>query len=214
MRQNNKNNRSRGRGGRKGPNPLTRSYESNGPDVKVRGTAQHVAEKYLTLARDALSAGDGVSAEAFFQHAEHYNRIIMAAQAQQNQMRDDDRRQGFTTDPSHDHNPRDNGDQGENAYDDDGMASYDQDEDPQPSIDDIAPVSRSEAGREHNQDSGSRDSGPRDEEAASKPARRRPQQRPRRAVTAEKAAAIGRESAPQKKSDSIADNPPAFLVTD
>ena len=77
----NQNRRSRGRS-RKGPNPLSRSYESNGPDVKVRGTAAHVAEKYMSLARDALSAGDTVSAESYFQHAEHYNRIVMAAQAQ------------------------------------------------------------------------------------------------------------------------------------
>jgi hypothetical protein len=77
----NQNRRSRGRS-RKGPNPLTRSYESNGPDVKVRGTAVHVADKYMTLARDALSAGDTVSAENYLQHAEHYNRIVMAAQAQ------------------------------------------------------------------------------------------------------------------------------------
>jgi hypothetical protein len=77
----NQNRRSRGRS-RKGPNPLTRSYESNGPDVKVRGTAAHVAEKYMTLARDAQSSGDTVSAENYLQHAEHYNRIVMAAQAQ------------------------------------------------------------------------------------------------------------------------------------
>ena len=77
----NQNRRSRGRS-RKGPNPLARSYESNGPDVKVRGTAAHVAEKYMTLARDAQSAGDTVSAENYLQHAEHYNRIVMAAQAQ------------------------------------------------------------------------------------------------------------------------------------
>ena len=77
----NQNRRSRGRG-RKGPNPLSRSYESNGPDVKIRGTAAHVAEKYSSLARDALSAGDTVAAEAYFQHAEHYNRIVAAAQAQ------------------------------------------------------------------------------------------------------------------------------------
>jgi hypothetical protein len=87
------NRRSRGRS-RKAPNPLTRSYESNGPDVKVRGTAPHVAEKYMTLARDALSAGDTVSAESYLQHAEHYNRIVAAAQqaqfqqAQQAQQRD------------------------------------------------------------------------------------------------------------------------------
>lgn len=73
----------RGRsGGRKGPNPLTRTYESNGPDVKIRGSAQQVADKYTTLARDAQSAGDRVMAENYLQHAEHYNRIIAAAQAQ------------------------------------------------------------------------------------------------------------------------------------
>ena len=77
----NQNCRSRGRNNRKGPNPLTRSFESNGPDVKVRGTAAHVADKYMTLARDAQSSGDPVSAENYLQHAEHYNRIVMAAQA-------------------------------------------------------------------------------------------------------------------------------------
>jgi len=82
----------RGRGNnRKGPNPLTRSYESNGPDVKIRGTAQQIAEKYATLARDAQSSGDRVMAENYLQHAEHYNRLIAAAMAQvqpQNTMRD------------------------------------------------------------------------------------------------------------------------------
>ena len=79
--QNNNNKRMRGRN-RKGPNPLTRSYESNGPDVKVRGTALHVAEKYMQLARDAQSSGDRVQAESYLQHAEHYYRIVSAAQAQ------------------------------------------------------------------------------------------------------------------------------------
>lgn len=70
----------RGRSRGKGPNPLTRSYESNGPDVKVRGTAQHIAEKYLQLARDAQLSSDPVAAENYFQHAEHYMRIIATAQ--------------------------------------------------------------------------------------------------------------------------------------
>ena len=81
MRQGQQNRRSRGRG-RKNQNPLSRNYESNGPDVKIRGTASHVADKYSALARDALSSGDPITAENYFQHAEHYNRIIMAAQAQ------------------------------------------------------------------------------------------------------------------------------------
>src|SRR5260370_1887840 len=68
---------------RRGPNPLTRSYESNGPDVKIRGNAHHVAEKYLQLARDAHTGGDPVAAENYLQHAEHYFRLIAAAQAAQ-----------------------------------------------------------------------------------------------------------------------------------
>ena len=81
-RQGQQNRRGRGRGGRKPQNPLARSYESNGPDVKIRGTAAHIAEKYMSLARDHLASGDLVAAESYLQHAEHYNRIIMAAQTQ------------------------------------------------------------------------------------------------------------------------------------
>jgi hypothetical protein len=77
-----RNNNNSNNNNRKGPNPLTRNYESNGPDVKIRGSAQQIAEKYTTLARDAMSAGDRVMAENYLQHAEHYNRIIAAAQAQ------------------------------------------------------------------------------------------------------------------------------------
>lgn len=85
MRQGQQNRRGRGRG-RKVQNNLSRNLESNGPDVKIRGTAAHIAEKYATLARDALSSGDTVAGENYLQHAEHYNRIIMAnQQAQQAQ---------------------------------------------------------------------------------------------------------------------------------
>lgn len=81
----NQNKRIRGRtpSNRKGPNPLSRTYESNGPDVKIRGTAHHIGEKYLQLARDAQSSGDPVTAESLLQHAEHYFRLIAAAQAAQ-----------------------------------------------------------------------------------------------------------------------------------
>src|SRR5215831_19584551 len=79
--RNQQNKRMRGRN-RKSHNPLTRVYESNGPDVKIRGTASHIAEKYLQLARDAQSSGDPVSAENYLQHAEHYFRMIAAAQEQ------------------------------------------------------------------------------------------------------------------------------------
>ncbi len=82
---NNNKNRMRGRNrnsSSKPSNTLNRNYESNGPDVKIRGNAAHIAEKYITLARDALSSGDRVVAENYLQHAEHYNRIVLAANAQ------------------------------------------------------------------------------------------------------------------------------------
>ncbi len=83
MRPNHQNKRMRGRNRNgKGPNPLSRTYESNGPDVKVRGTAQHIAEKYMQLGRDASATGDHIAAENYFQHAEHYLRLIAAAQEQ------------------------------------------------------------------------------------------------------------------------------------
>ena len=86
MRPGQQNKRMRGRNNnRKGPNPLTRSYESSGPDVKIRGTAHHIGEKYLQLARDAQSSGDPVMAESYLQHAEHYFRLIAAAQQAQQQ---------------------------------------------------------------------------------------------------------------------------------
>jgi hypothetical protein len=53
--------------------------------VKIRGTPAHIAEKYITLARDAQTSGDPVLAENYLQHAEHYSRIIMAYREQLNQ---------------------------------------------------------------------------------------------------------------------------------
>jgi Domain of unknown function (DUF4167) len=75
-------NRNNNNNNRRGQNPMTRVYESNGPDIKIRGTASHIAEKYLQLARDARSSGDPVAAENYYQHAEHYFRLIAAAQDQ------------------------------------------------------------------------------------------------------------------------------------
>lgn len=74
--------RSRGRGRRPQNNNPNRTFDSSGPEIKIRGSAAHVYEKYLQLARDANSAGDRVMAENYLQHAEHYYRV-MAAQQQQ-----------------------------------------------------------------------------------------------------------------------------------
>lgn len=89
--------RGRGRSGRKPSNNLNRTLESNGPDVKVRGTAHQICEKYQALARDAHASGDRIAYENYLQHAEHYHRIIAATQqvAQENaaQTRDNDNRE-------------------------------------------------------------------------------------------------------------------------
>ncbi len=61
-------------------NNPNRSFDSNGPDVKVRGSAAHIYEKYQQLARDATSSGDRILAENYLQHAEHYYRIVKAMQ--------------------------------------------------------------------------------------------------------------------------------------
>ena len=108
-RSNNSNNNNNNNNNRKGPNPLTRNYESNGPDVKIRGSAQQIAEKYSTLARDAMSAGDRVVAENYLQHAEHYNRIIAAPQASMPIQQVRDNRDEFDDDLDDDRDEMDNG---------------------------------------------------------------------------------------------------------
>ena len=81
--RNGQNKRMRGRNNhRKSHNPMTRVFESNGPDVKIRGNPSHIAEKYIQLARDAQASGDPIAAENYYQHAEHYFRVIAAAQDQ------------------------------------------------------------------------------------------------------------------------------------
>ena len=78
MRQGPNGRRPRGRPNRKqhgGPS-RPNSFDSSGPEGRIRGNAHQVYEKYVALARDAISAGDRVSAETYYQHAEHYFRIV------------------------------------------------------------------------------------------------------------------------------------------
>lgn len=81
MKHNNSNRRSRGRGGnsrRGGGNNRAKVFDSNGPDVRIRGTAHQISEKYEVLAKDARACGDYVLAESYLQHAEHYQRVIIS----------------------------------------------------------------------------------------------------------------------------------------
>ena len=95
------NKRSRGRNNNpNGPNPphnggrprvphRSQTFDSNGPGTKIRGNAYQVFERYVALAREAVSSGDRIASENFYQHAEHYFRVMSAQgegfQAQQRQ---------------------------------------------------------------------------------------------------------------------------------
>ena len=80
MRPNNqRRQRGRNNGGGKQKFPSrNQSYDSNGPDVRVRGTAHQIYEKYMALAREATTSGDRILAESYYQYAEHYFRVIAA----------------------------------------------------------------------------------------------------------------------------------------
>jgi hypothetical protein len=113
------NNLNRGGGGGGGPRPPHRSqtFDSNGPNVKIRGNAYQVFERYLALAREAQSAGDRIAAENFFQHAEHYFRVMnVQGEGVQNQPR-----------PQHQQTPSDpEMANGEGGQPEDDQQAYDQ----------------------------------------------------------------------------------------
>ena len=75
---NNRRMRGRGNGGRRSGPSSSQHFDSNGPDLKVRGNASQIVDKYQTLAREATTSGDPVMAENYYQHAEHYLRILSA----------------------------------------------------------------------------------------------------------------------------------------
>ena len=88
------NRRSRSRNNNRGKNNGGRAqvFDSNGPEVRIRGTAHQICEKYAALAKDAKSSGDAVLAESYLQHAEHYQRMIVAWD-EQNQANNRDNRE-------------------------------------------------------------------------------------------------------------------------
>jgi hypothetical protein len=104
------NNNNNNNNHRKNQNPMSRVFESNGPDVKIRGTPSHIAEKYVQMARDAHTSGDPVSAENYYQHAEHYFRLIAAAQEQFRQ--------------NNPHLPRPDNDTRDESFDDEGDEDF------------------------------------------------------------------------------------------
>jgi Domain of unknown function (DUF4167) len=83
-RQRGRNNGHRG-GGKPHLPQRVQTFDSAGPDVRIRGNAYQVLEKYLALARDATAVGDRIAAENFYQHAEHYYRLISETGGHQHQ---------------------------------------------------------------------------------------------------------------------------------
>ncbi|HEX7005566.1 MAG TPA: DUF4167 domain-containing protein [Alphaproteobacteria bacterium] len=80
MRQGSNPKRGRGRNNGRKPSPVRSNiHDSNGPNVRVRGNAYQVMEKYLAMARDAAASGDRIAAENYYQHAEHYFRTLNAS---------------------------------------------------------------------------------------------------------------------------------------
>ena len=98
MRQNQNNKRSRGRGrrgnhlGQQNYNRNT-TFDSNGPEGRLRGNAQQLFEKYTALAHDAQTSGERISAEAFSQFADHYYRVHQSILAAAEQRRQNDKQQ-------------------------------------------------------------------------------------------------------------------------
>ncbi len=119
-----------GGGGGGDRQPLNRNhvFDSSGPDMRLRGTSQQLFEKYLQLGRDATSGGDRVMAESYFQHAEHYFRILnamnqAAAQHQQAQQPQQRRFQGDSDGESQGEAIEMNGQTGSEMAESDEMAS-------------------------------------------------------------------------------------------
>lgn len=146
MRQGSGSRRSRGRANGKrsfnqgggGPN---RSFESNGPGVKLRGTAAQVFDKYLALARDATSSGDRIAAENFFQHAEHYYRLHSAFTAERRPQQTEHQR--FD---GHEHRPGDGEDGRDETDTNDPAAAA-----PQPQAAETAPPAADDEGEQGEQ---------------------------------------------------------------
>lgn len=139
MRQGNNPRRNRGRSGnrRPGGNNQQRSFDSNGPEGRIRGNASQVYEKYLGLARDASAAGDRILAEAFHQHAEHYYRLLNDSTDPENRRQQAERRQQQNGDDqrgeqdgndSRDAQNRDNRDQDQGGRNQDGDGQSDDDQ--------------------------------------------------------------------------------------
>lgn len=106
------NNHNNNNGGNRRINPRVHTFDSNGPDVRIRGNAYQITEKYLALAKDASSAGDRILAESYLQHAEHYQRLINELGEEYSKHQQAQQAAAATQDPSESEQPAVEGDAG------------------------------------------------------------------------------------------------------
>lgn len=116
----NNNNGGNNNSGRRQNAPMRhQNFDSNGPDIRIRGNAFQIHEKYLTLARDANASGDRIAAENYLQHAEHYFRIMLAITEAENAQRG--RQHGGGSGPQPSLHPPGDDDSYEGDEDDSGL---------------------------------------------------------------------------------------------
>jgi len=149
-------------------NPRTKSFDSNGPEVRIRGNAFQVNEKYLALAKDASSAGDLVLAESYLQHAEHYQRVMNDALASQPVVKPADNKP--TDNKAADNKPTDNkavdNNVSENSKETKEVAKQ-----PAPKVNKVAKVAPEDAAKNVNNPVAGLEA---EDEAPKKPVRRKP----------------------------------------
>ncbi len=183
---NNRRARGRGNGGRRNGPSSSQHFDSSGPDLKVRGNASQIVEKYQALAREAATAGDPVMAENYYQHAEHYFRIMSAAaeaRAEANRQDGDRSDRGSRGNGNGQHRPEENESSDESLIENgpaNGNGAAADDNGPeqgasQEPVEDSAPQPNADETREPPEDSRN----PADIAArASRPRRRRPRPEP------------------------------------
>lgn len=161
MKQGSNSRRSRGRGNGKRPQK-NHNFDSSGPEGRVRGNAQQVYEKYVGLARDAQLAGDRIATENYFQHAEHYLRVLMAQdngdgrmeafRQRQQRLNDDEFGEGSDEGDELSAGPQQNRAHQQGGYQGDGRPQYDRQDNRQEGRQDNRQEGRQEGRQENRSD--------------------------------------------------------------
>ena len=66
------------------PNSFSKLHPRN--SFQSQKSAEKLVEKYTGLAKDALTSGDRILSESYFQHADHFMRIVQEKTLNQNKV--------------------------------------------------------------------------------------------------------------------------------